>query len=236
MVLSSDFRRGVTLAEMTFRTRWVVVAAVGAVIVYAAMWVGYVQNWAWLDTVDTVSLRVFHDFGITRPDWVFSWQLFCTVFGPTGFRVIALVLIVVAVLRGSMRTALFLAVSVGLMGFVTETAKTIAGRPRPVTAMTEAASSSFPSGHALGVTVGVLAILTVVWPVAGRLRLPLALIGAVLIVLVGVGRVVLNVHHPSDVVAGWALGFLFYLVCVRLVPPRPLTAAAETPAELDTVR
>ncbi|WP_328350326.1 phosphatase PAP2 family protein [Mycobacterium sp. NBC_00419] len=221
---------------MSLRTRWVLIGAVGAVFVYAAMWIGYVHNWAWLDTVDTVSLRVFYDFGISRPGWVSSWQLFCTVFGPTGFRVIALVLIVIAVLRGSMRTALFLALSVGLMGLVTETAKTIAGRPRPVTAMAEAASSSFPSGHALGVMVGVLAILTVVWPVAGRLRLPLALLGAVLIVLVGVGRVVLNVHHPSDVVAGWALGFLYYLVCVRLVPPRPLTAAAETPAELDTVR
>ena len=212
------------------------IGAVGAVVVYAAMWIGYVQNWAWLDAVDTVSLRVFYDFGITRSGWVSSWQLFCTVFGPNGFRVIALVLIVIAVLRGSLRTALFLVLSVGLMGLVTETAKTIAGRPRPVTAMAEAASSSFPSGHALGVMVGVLAILTVVWPVAGRLRLPLALIGAMLIVLVGVGRVVLNVHHPSDVVAGWALGFLYYLLCVRLVPPGRLTAAAETPAALDTVR
>lgn len=81
-----------------------------------------------------------------------------------------------------------------------------------------------------------LAILTVLWPRLAGLRIPLAVIGAVLIVMVGVGRVVLNVHHPSDVVAGWALGYVYYLLCVRLVSPRPVTAAAERPAELDTVR
>lgn len=221
---------------MTLRTRWAVIAAVGAVIVYAAMWIGYVQNWAWLDSVDTESLRFFYDFGATRPGWVSFWNIFCTVFGPTGFRLMALVLVVVAVLRRDLRTALFLVLSVGMTGLVTEVFKRIAGRPRPVTAMAEATSSSFPSGHALGVMVGVLAILTVLWPRLAGLRIPLAVIGAVLIVMVGVGRVVLNVHHPSDVVAGWALGYVYYLLCVRLVSPRPVTAAAERPAELDTVR
>ncbi len=221
---------------MTLRTRWAVIAAVGAVIVYAAMWIGYVQNWAWLDSVDTESLRFFYDFGATRSGWVSFWNIFCTVFGPTGFRLMALVLVVVAVLRRDLRTALFLVLSVGMTGLVTEVFKRIAGRPRPVTAMAEATSSSFPSGHALGVMVGVLAILTVLWPRLAGLRIPLAVIGAVLIVMVGVGRVVLNVHHPSDVVAGWALGYVYYLLCVRLVSPRPVTAAAERPAELDTVR
>lgn len=148
------FRCRVTLAEMTLRTRWAVIAAVGAVIVYAAMWIGYVQNWAWLDSVDTESLRFFYDFGATRSGWVSFWNIFCTVFGPTGFRLMALVLVVVAVLRRDLRTALFLVLSVGMTGLVTEVFKRIAGRPRPVTAMTEATSSSFPSGHALGVMVG----------------------------------------------------------------------------------
>jgi undecaprenyl-diphosphatase len=79
--------------------------------------------------------------------------------------------------------------------------------------------------------------VTVAWPfITQRLRLPFVVLGAALIFTVGFSRVMLNVHRPSDVVAGWALGFLYYLLCVRLVPPRALTSVAETPAELDTVR
>ena len=70
---------------------------------------------------------------------------------------------------------------------------------------------------------------------AGTVTTTVAVVGAGLVFLVGFARVILNVHHPSDVVAGWALGYLYYLLCVRLVPPRPLTSAVETPAELDTV-
>jgi membrane-associated phospholipid phosphatase len=62
----------------------------------------------------------------------------------------------------------------------------------------------------------------------------LAVVGGVLIILVGSARVVLNVHHPSDVLAGWALGYLYYLLCLRLVPPRGFISAAERRAALDT--
>lgn len=150
----------------------------------------YALNWGgWLDAVDTDLLQAFHNFGAKRPEWVQFWVVFCVVFGPNGFRVVALVLFVVALVRRKLATALFLVVSVGLMGLVTEGAKYLAGRPRPATALAYGSSTSFPSGHALGVMVGVLALLTVLWPqISRRLRLVLACIGGgVLIVVVGVG-------------------------------------------------
>jgi membrane-associated phospholipid phosphatase len=128
------------------------------------VWVGYAQNWTWLDTVDTQLLQTFHNLGATHPGWVSFWVVFCTVFGPNGFRVIALVLVIVALVRRAVATALFLVISIGLMGLVTEGAKFIAGRPRPATALAYGSSTSFPSGHALGVMVGMLVLLTVLWP------------------------------------------------------------------------
>ena len=50
--------------------------------------------------------------------------------------------------------------------------------------------------------------------------------GAAVVVMIGVSRVVLNVHNPSDVLAGWSLGYLYLLACVRWYPPRPALEAA----------
>lgn len=213
-----------------------IAGAAAAALLYALMWIGFTQHWAVLAAVDDWFLRFFHDVGSAHPGWVRFWDVFCVALGPTAFRIIAFGLIVLAVVRRNLSTAVFLFVSVELMGLVTEAGKRLSDRPRPSSALVDAVSTSFPSGHAVGVMVGVLALLTVLWPVMPvRLRVPVAVVGAGLVFLVGFARVILNVHHPSDVVAGWALGYLYYLLCVRLVPPRPLTSAVETPAELDTV-
>lgn len=213
-----------------------IAGAAAAALLYALMWIGFTQHWAVLAAVDDWFLRFFHDVGSAHPGWVRFWDVFCVALGPTAFRIVAFGLIVLAVVRRNLSTAVFLFVSVELMGLVTEAGKRLSDRPRPSSALVDAVSTSFPSGHAVGVMVGVLALLTVLWPVMPvRLRVPVAVVGAGLVFLVGFARVILNVHHPSDVVAGWALGYLYYLLCVRLVPPRPLTSAVETPAELDTV-
>ena len=195
------------------------------------MWIGYVLQWNWLTTIDSSALDALHRYGVAHPGWVTSWDVFCTVLGPTAFRLLALVVIVVALVRRNLRVALFLVISVELSGLVTEIAKQAADRPRPVTALVSAHSTSFPSGHAVGVMIGVLALLTVALPVVrGPLRPWLIALGAVVVVAIGIGRVVLNVHHPSDVLAGWALGYAYFVACLLMVPPmRPVTEADETP-------
>ena len=146
-------------------------------------------------------------------------------------------MIVVAFVRRRVRVAVFLIVAVELSGLVTEIAKALAERPRPDTAFVDAYGLSFPSGHALGVTAAVLALYVVARPVLRPRWRPWTLGAAVLLIVVmGVGRVVLNVHHPSDVLAGWALGYAYFAACLLAVPPyRPrVTEADETPAVSDT--
>lgn len=216
---------------MTPRTPVLLGSAAVAVAVYALMWIGYLSQWNWLTALDSSAPDAFHRYGVAHPGWVTAWDVFCTVFGPTAFRLLTLVVIVVALVRRNLRAALFLAISVELAGLLTEIAKWAANRPRPDTAFVYAYSTSFPSGHAVGVTVGVLALLTVVLPVArDPLRVWLIGLGAVVVVAIGVGRVVLNVHHPSDVLAGWALGYAYFVACLLMVPPqRRITDADETP-------
>lgn len=207
-------------------------AALAAIVVFAAMWLGYVQSWAWLSEVDSWFLDALHPIGQAHPGWITSWDVFCTVLGPTMFRIAGVGFIIWLLARRYLRAALFLVLTAELSGLVTEVAKHLVDRARPDTAMVHAYGTSFPSGHALGVMVAVLAFLTVLLPlVSARWRTPLIVVGAAVVILVGVGRVVLNVHHPSDVVAGWALGFAWYVLWLRVLRPLPLvTSVAETPA------
>jgi membrane-associated phospholipid phosphatase len=217
---------------MTPQRTWLLGSAAVAIAVYALMWIGYVLQWNWLTTIDSSALDALHRYGVAHPTWVTSWNVFCTVLGPTAFRLLALVMIVVALVRRNLRVALFLVISVELSGLVIEIAKQAADRPRPVSALVPAPLTAFPSGHAIGVMVGVLALLTVALPVVRRpLRAWLVALGVVVVIAIGVGRVVLNVHHPSDVLAGWALGYAYFVACLLMVPPsRPITVTDETPA------
>jgi undecaprenyl-diphosphatase len=223
---------------MTPRKSRLIVSAAIAVAVYALMWIGYASQWNWLTTIDSSWLDIGHRYGVVHQGWVTVWNVFCTVLGPTAFRLLTLVVIIFALVRRNLRVAFFLVISVELTGVLTEIAKYAANRPRPATALVSAPSTSFPSGHALGVMVGVLALLTVVLPVVRRpLRAWLVAFGSLIVIAIGIGRVVLNVHYPSDVVAGWALGYAYFVVCLLMVPPsRPVTESDETPAALGTAR
>lgn len=223
---------------MGSRRAVLIATAAAAVAVYALMWVGYGLSWSWVVRMDDAGLHGPFRYGVAHPAWVTAWDVFCTVCGPGAFRLVAVVLIVVALVRRHFRVALFLLLTIELSGIVIQLAKAIADRPRPSTALVYASWTSFPSGHALGVMVGVLALLAVAWPVLNSaLRRWLVVVGVVLVVAIGAGRVVLNVHHPSDVLAGWALGYAYFVACLLLAPPYPpVRATDETPVALGTER
>jgi membrane-associated phospholipid phosphatase len=223
---------------VTPRKTWLIVSATLAIAVYALLWIGFESHWNWVTAIDSSLLTDTHRYSAADPGRVTAWNVFCTVLGPTAFRLLTVVLIIFALVRRNLRVAMFLVISVELSGIITEIAKYAASRPRPTTAFVTAPSTSFPSGHALGVMVGVLALLTIVLPVVHRpLRAWLVALGALIVVTIGVGRVVLNVHYPSDVVAGWAIGYAYFVACLLMVPPtRPVTVTDETPAALDTAR
>jgi membrane-associated phospholipid phosphatase len=198
----------------------VALTALAAIVVYAVMWVGYRQDWSWLHSVDWSLLDAAHDTAIKHPLWLRLWEAVSLVLGPVPFRVLGAVAAVAAVVRRNVRAALLLLACAPLNGFVTMAAKGLANRPRPPSMLVAAPSTSFPSGHSLEATAALLALLTFLLPMMSRSMGRVAIaITAVSLALVGIARVALNVHYPSDVLAGWSLGYLYFLVCLLVFRP-----------------
>ncbi|MEU0496901.1 phosphatase PAP2 family protein [Mycobacterium sp. NPDC006124] len=196
--------------------RWLLAGL--CVVVYAAMWIGWVQDWRWLESADTSTLAAGWRMGAGNPGWVTFWHVWCTVFSPVTIRIVVVGLIVYLFRKRRIRPAAFLVVCVELSGVLTELLKTLADRPRPATAMVDALSTSFPSGHALGTMASAMALAVVVLPMVRPGLRPWLVAAAILVVVtVGMGRVALNVHHPSDIVAGWAAGYAYFVVCLLIL-------------------
>jgi undecaprenyl-diphosphatase len=127
---------------------------------------------------------------------------------------------VLLIVRRKVHAAVLL-LAIALSGrLLVELLKLWTARPRPEASLHLVGTQtwSFPSGHAANATiVGLaLALLLVRDP---RRRLAALAAAALLALLVGLSRVMLGVHWPSDVVAGWAFGLLGILLLVRLKRP-----------------
>ena len=88
-------------------------------------------------------------------------------------------------------------------------------RPSIVPHLREVVSSSFPSGHALTSAAVYLTLGALLMRIAeGRLAKYYCMAIAMFVTfLVGSSRVLLGVHYPTDVLAGWVIGMSWALLC-----------------------
>lgn len=112
-------------------------------------------------------------------------------------------------MAGRRRTALFLLVSAVTGAVCSSLLKLAFNRPRPEIPDTiQVFTASFPSGHALLSAVCYLTIgaLLAEQTEDARVRRYFLAVAAIITLLVGLSRVYLGVHYPTDVLAGWLIG------------------------------
>lgn len=133
-----------------------------------------------------------------------------TVSHPVTVYVTATVVVVWVGIAKGMRGRAIWAFATMMIGWVvSEVLKLIVQRVRPVLdpPLELAPGFSFPSGHALNITVAATVMLLLLWPLLPATGRALAVAVAVVVVLaVGLDRIFLGVHFPSDVLAGFVLG------------------------------
>lgn len=155
-----------------------------------------------------------------------------TAMGGVLLRNIFAIGAVVALLFLSLRReAVLFALTVSLGWLANTGLKQLVGRERPqiVTHLMEAGGESFPSGHAFNAAVVYIAMAIAFAALSRRHSVRYTLIGAAMVLsaLVAWSRVMLGVHFPSDVTAGWLGGAGWAFLAAALLY-KPAKAAAES--------
>jgi undecaprenyl-diphosphatase len=171
---------------------------------------------------DTEILLAFRKAG--QPDnpigplWLEGAMRDITSLGSTSVLVLvtAAVIVYLLLIRWP-GTALFVFVAVAGGQVLSSLLKVEIDRPRPelVSHLVTETSLSFPSGHAMLSAVTYLTLGSL----AARIlpdrttRIYVLFLAVLTTLLVGISRIYLGVHWPSDVLAGWCAGFAWAMLC-----------------------
>lgn len=140
------------------------------------------------------------------PEWFRQVALaFSAVGSATWMTPVSAVLLLVFWRKSAAMGRYFL-ISLGGVMLLNIILKALIGRVRPqiVEWLWQEGDNSFPSGHATMAAALTVTLVALLWRTGWRW--PLIVVGALYTLLMGVSRVYVGVHYPTDVLGGWALG------------------------------
>jgi undecaprenyl-diphosphatase len=145
------------------------------------------------------------------PCW-WRWINRISALGSETVIYILLLILILCYIKSKHFPGATLIVGTGTASLMYRILKLAVHRPRPLGRLVEATGYSYPSGHALMATVFYGLLIWTVWKsgMNRRCKMVLSVLLACIIIAIGLSRVYLNVHYPSDVVAGMACG-IFWL-------------------------
>jgi len=212
------------------RTSTLVNMAVLCLLVFTALALSYETSW-----LREVDLSILHALRELESSGLTSFFRMITHMGSTlGILVVTLLAVLWSVYKRRWLDALHVVVAVVGSWQLNNLLKHLFQRPRPdILHLAEADGFSFPSGHAMiGIsTYAVLAFLIsrAVRGAGGPTTVAVAF--GLLILLIGLSRIYLGVHYPTDIAAGYAAGTIWLCLCAaarRALAPRFQQPASQT--------
>lgn len=218
-----------------------------ALITAAVLWAGF-AGVVWLvlagrtggfDEMGLLSGRTGEGRGFAGRALLLEMVRDTTALGGVFLRNLFAIGAVVALLFLTLRREAVLFAMTVAGGWIANSAlKLFVGRERPqiVPHLMEAGGESFPSGHSFNAAVVYIAMALAFAAMSRRHSVRYALIGSAMVLsaLVAWSRVLLGVHFPSDVVAGWLGGAGWaFLAAAILYKPARAAADSETAERLD---
>lgn len=188
-------------------------ARIGAVcaVLGGAVTALVVAGWRPLGDLDREIASALHRRAVSEPGLVRVNRLLTDwLWDPWAFRALIAVVVVALWWRGARTLAAWVAATTLLSALAQQAVKSAVGRERPhwPDPVDTASYAAYPSGHAMTATVSCGLLLWLLYrsgaaPGARRTAVAAA---AVSVLGVGLTRVYLGVHWPSDVLGGWLLG------------------------------
>lgn len=159
-------------------------------------------------------LAILHGLHAIASPFLDTLFVTITTLGSAGAVITFIILILIYLIRSNHhRDAWFLVAAAGGTALLNTIFKLLFHRTRPSLwqqIITEK-GYSFPSGHAMISCSLALTVMILCWPT--RWRKPAIIGGTMYFVLVGISRLYLGVHYPSDVLGGWCVSVAWiYLV------------------------
>ncbi len=190
---------------------------------------------------DTLILRWFRDPADMRqtigPGWLQGAALDVTALGGTTVLIFVVLVTLGFLWIAKKRKALLLVGAAAIGGQIfSSILKMSFSRPRPdvVPHLADVHTASFPSGHSMMSAVIYLTLGALISRlVVGKfLRAYILCVSMILTLAVGFTRVFLGVHFPTDVLAGWAAGLAWALICLLVARILQHRGKVEQPGEI----
>lgn len=152
------------------------------------------------------------------PPWVEEMARDITALGSYAVLSVVVLAVTIYLLMAGQRAAAFWILGAVVGGVLLSNAlKLLFERPRPdiLPHATRVFTSSFPSGHATlsAITYLTLGVLLASLHDSLRFKVYFLSLAILLTLAVGISRIYLGVHYPTDVLAGWCIGAAWAVFC-----------------------